>query len=37
LPPGDNRNKRLSDARSGSQQAGVQEDGAGAVLPVSVK
>ncbi len=29
LPPGDNRIKRLSDARSGSQQAGVQEDGAG--------
>ena len=37
LPPGDNRIRGLTDARSGSQRAGVQEEGLGGVLPVSVK
>jgi len=37
LPPGDNRIKGLSDTRSGSQQAGVQQDSHGDVIPVSVK
>ena len=36
FPPGDSRIKGLTDAQSGSQQAGVQEDGRGDVLSVSV-